>query len=70
MLSQRKRMDFKTAESHLQALEQYGESIGLDDAYLSKLRHFSLALREKDMEKTDSPTLLEKVFQELRLISN
>jgi hypothetical protein len=37
-------IDFQTAGSHLQALEQYGESIGLDEANHRKLR-------EKQMEK-------------------
>jgi hypothetical protein len=32
-------------------LEQYGESIGLDKMILRKLRHFSVALREKKMKK-------------------
>jgi hypothetical protein len=43
-------IDFQTAESHLQALEQYGESTGHNEADLRKLRHFSsVVLREKKM---------------------
>jgi hypothetical protein len=38
--------DLTQEEMGLQALEQYGESIGLlDEAILRKLRHFSVALR-------------------------
>jgi hypothetical protein len=45
-------------------LEQYGESIGLDEAYLRELRHFSVALREKEMEKV---TLQRKSFSRIEI---
>ncbi len=56
-------MDIQTAESHLQGLEQYGESIGLDEAYLRKLGHFSVALREKKMEKVTLQPSLKSFFK-------